>query len=283
MAHAVTVRDLLAEVSVRLGERQEAEVLVMQALAVDRAWLFAHATDAFDASALAALQGLVERRLHGEPVAYILGRRGFWTLDLKVTPDTLIPRPETERLVELALERMPGDSAWSVADLGTGSGAIALALAQERPQARIWATDVSAQALTVARENAHAHGLERVRFVQGDWCDALGDRRFDLIVSNPPYVEATDPHLSRGDLRFEPRHALASGADGLDAIRCIALRAIDHLNPEGWLLFEHGWTQGVSVRAVLSASGYREIFTARDLAARERVTGARAPGSAAAG
>lgn len=273
------LRDLLAETAGRLGARGEAELLLMHALQVDRAWLFAHATDAVDPGAAAILEGLVERRAQGEPVAYILGRRGFWNLDLRVTPDTLIPRPDTELLVELALERMPADAALSVADLGTGSGAVALALARERPRARVLATDASPKALDVARGNARVHGLGHVRFARGNWCEALGRERFDLIVSNPPYIESADPHLEQGDLRFEPRDALESGADGLDAIRKIAPGAIEHLVSGGWLLLEHGWRQGDAVRTVLSDSGYRETFTARDLESRDRVSGGRMPAS----
>lgn len=268
-------RELLAAATVRLGERHEAEWLLMHALGVDRAWLFAHATDALDAEAVARFGELVARRVAGEPVAYIVGSRGFWDLDLHVTPDTLIPRPETELLVEWALAWLPAAQALDVADLGTGSGAVALAVARERPRARVLATDASAAALAVARENARRHGLERVRFAQGDWCAALGQARFDLVVSNPPYIEATDPHLVRGDLRFEPAAALASGADGLEAIRRIVHDARDHLVAGGGLLLEHGWNQGAAVRALLETAGYADVFTAQDVEGRDRVSGGR--------
>ncbi len=248
----------------------------MHALDVDRAWLFAHALDrARRRAAWRACDALVARRAAGEPVAYIIGRQGFWSLELAVSPATLIPRPETELLVELALARMPAGSACSVADLGTGSGAIALALAHERPDARVHATDLSADALEVARGNARRLGLERVTFARGSWCAALGEERFDLIVSNPPYIEDADAHLDRGDLRFEPRSALASGADGLDALRAIAGTAHAHLRPGGWLLLEHGWRQGPAACGVLRQHGYLDVFTACDLEGRERVTGGR--------
>jgi len=213
----------------------------------------------------------VQRRRDGEPVAYITGHRGFWTLDLEVTPATLIPRPETELLVELALARMTPKA--NVADLGTGSGAIALAMARECPTASVVATDASIDALAVAERNATKHGIRNVRFAHGDWLAPLAGERFDLIVSNPPYIEADDPHLGQGDLRFEPASALASGADGLDDIRRIVAQARDHLAPGGWLLMEHGWNQGAAVRAVLSAAGYRDVLTVQDLEQRDRVSG----------
>jgi len=177
--------------------------------------------------------------------------------------------------VELALERLPRDMACRVADLGTGSGAIALALASERPQAQVVATDASVDALAVARRNAQRLGIGNVRFVQGDWLAPLTGERFALVVSNPPYIEAADPHLTQGDLRYEPAAALASGADGLDAIRRIVARAPAHLESGGWLLFEHGWNQGDAARALLRAAGYVQVFTAQDLEARDRVSGGR--------
>ncbi|HEX7113462.1 MAG TPA: peptide chain release factor N(5)-glutamine methyltransferase [Mizugakiibacter sp.] len=275
------VRTLLAEAAQRLAggaARLEAELLLAHALGKPRAWLYAHAGDAADEAAQAAFAALLARRLAGEPVAYLTGTRGFWSLELEVTPATLIPRPETELLVELALARLPEDARARVADLGTGSGAVALAIARERPQAWVFATDASAEALAVARRNAGRLGLAHVAFAQGDWCRALGDASdFDLIVSNPPYIAAGDPHLGEGDLRFEPAAALTSGVDGLDAIRSIVRDARAHLRPGGWLLFEHGYEQGAAVRALLTAAGYREVFTARDLEGRERVSGGAMP------
>ncbi|WP_267224934.1 peptide chain release factor N(5)-glutamine methyltransferase [Dyella silvae] len=265
------VRGTLADAARLLGDRLEAELLLVHVLGKPRSWLIAHATDALEATCVDAFDALVRRRLHGEPVAYITGHRGFWSLELAVTPATLIPRPETELLVELALERLQAGA--QVADLGTGSGAIALAIAHERPQTQVTATDASADALAVAQSNAVKHGITNVRFVHGDWLTPLAGQRFHMVVSNPPYIEAADPHLQQGDLRFEPPTALASGADGLDDIRRIVDDARAHLEPGGWLLMEHGWNQGEAVRAMLAAAGYHEVFTAQDLEQRDRVSG----------
>jgi release factor glutamine methyltransferase len=270
------LRQLLAAAAARLGDRAEADILLAHALGKPRSWLIAHADDPADAAGAAAFAALVERRAAGEPVAYLTGRRGFWTLDLEVTPATLIPRPETELLVELALARLPHAGAPRVLDLGTGSGAIALAIARECPHARVLATDASAAALAVARRNAQAHGLRNVALAQSDWFATLAGEHFDLVVSNPPYIAAGDPHLEQGDLRFEPAGALASGIDGLDDIRRIVDGARAQLVANGWLLFEHGWDQGAAVRGLLEAAGYREVFTAQDLEGRDRVSGGRA-------
>lgn len=274
------IRQLLADAAGQLPGvegRHEVELLLLHVLGRERSWLFAHATDAVEPATEAAFAQLLQRRIQGEPVAYLLGRRGFWTLDLAVSPATLIPRPETERLVELALERLPADRPLQVADLGTGSGAIALALASERPQAQVLATDMSAEALEVAADNARRHELVNVRFQQGSWHAALGQERFDLIATNPPYIAADDPHLALGDLRFEPATALASGADGLDDIRVIVAGAPAHLLTGGWLLIEHGWDQGPAIRALLEQAGFVEVSTAVDLEHRDRVSLGRLP------
>ncbi len=205
-------------------------------------------------------------------MAYLTGRRGFWAFDLMVSPQTLIPRPETERLVELALERASPDEDLRLADLGTGSGAVALALAHERRRARVVATDISAGALEVARANARMLGLGNLDFRQGDWLAPLAGERFDIIVSNPPYIAEGDPHLRQGDLRHEPARALASGPEGLDAIGVIVRHAPAHLHPDGWLLIEHGWEQGAAVRALLGYAGFRNVHTDRDLEGRDHVT-----------
>lgn len=252
--------------------RHEAEHLLLHVLGRDRAWLFAHGDDPLSATEAAAFEALLERREAGEPLAYLLGRRGFWTLDLQVSPATLIPRPETERLVELALERLPADRPVRVADLGTGTGAIALAIASERPQAELVATDVSEAALQIAQANAHRHEIANVGFRHGSWWAPLAGERFDLIASNPPYIADADPHLDRGDLRFEPPTALSSGADGLDAIREIVARAPSHLLPGGWLLIEHGWDQGEAIRSLLRAADFVDVATEVDLEQRDRVT-----------
>lgn len=267
------VRSWITGATARLGDRVEAEMLLLHVLRKPRSWLFAHSGEALQTDVQTAADALVERRAQGEPVAYITGRRGFWTLDLTVTPATLIPRVETELLVELALARLPVNLPLRVADLGTGSGAIALSIAFERPRTQVLATDASGDALAVARRNAQRLGFNNVSFAHGDWFAALEDACFDLIVSNPPYIEAGDPHLTQGDLRHEPAAALASGPDGFDAIRRIVAGAAAHLAPGGWLLFEHGWQQGDAARALLTAAGFAQVFTAQDLEARDRVSG----------
>ncbi|MCU1133662.1 peptide chain release factor N(5)-glutamine methyltransferase [Stenotrophomonas maltophilia] len=277
-----TLRQVVADASARLGgidARHEAELLLLHVLDRPRSWLFAHATDPLAADDQAAFETLLARRVAGEPVAYLTGRRGFWTLDLEVDPATLIPRPETELLVELALERLPPDQALQLADLGTGSGAIALALASERPRAQVLATDASTGALAVAARNAARHELGNVRFAEGghDWYAPLQGVRFDLIASNPPYIASDDPHLEQGDLRFEPSTALASGMDGLDDIRRIVDGGQAHLRPGGWLLIEHGWEQGAAIRALFEATGFVEVQTVQDLEQRDRITLGRRP------
>lgn len=272
------VRQLLVAGATRLAgdeARFEAELLLAQALGRTRAWLFAWPEFEPDEARCAEYERLIEARRAGEPVAYLTGRREFWSLDLAVTPAVLIPRAETELLVELALAKIQHEREAAVADLGTGCGAIALAIAHERSRVRVLATDASADALAVARGNAQRLGVANVEFAQGDWCAALGDRRFDVIVANPPYIEAADPHLARGDLRFEPPIALASGADGLDAIRAIVVNAGAHLHAGGWLLLEHGFDQGVRVRELLAGHGYETVTTVHDIERRERASAGR--------
>jgi release factor glutamine methyltransferase len=267
------IRTILRQATEALGDRLEAELLLAHALGVNRAWFFAHADDPSDDVTWEGFQSLVRRRVAGEPIAYITGTRDFWSLTLEVSPATLIPRADTELLVELALERLP--QAGRVVDLGTGSGAIALAIAKERPDATVFAVDASADALAVARRNAQRLGLERVTFAHGDWLAPLGNECFDLIISNPPYIESDDQHLGEGDLRFEPLSALASGPDGLDDIRRIAAASVPRLAPGGWLLLEHGWNQGKAARTILAGAGFLDTFTAQDLEQRDRVSGGR--------
>lgn len=274
---AATVQSLLREPAATALDPADAELLLAHALGRSRSWLYAHRDDPIDAVDAERFLALLARRAAGEPAAYLTGRRGFWSFDLRVTPDTLIPRPETELLVELALARIPPEApAPRLADLGTGSGAIALALAHERRRAGVIAVDVSASALDVARANAAELGLVNVAFRQGDWLAPLAGERFDLIASNPPYIAEGDPHLD--DLRHEPAPALSSGRDGLDAIRTIAREAPMHLLRDGWLLLEHGWDQGEAVRGILVAAGFADVMTDRDLEDRDRVTSGRWPG-----
>lgn len=214
---------------------------------------------------------LVKQRALGEPIAYIIGRSEFWSLPLIVSPAVLIPRPETERLVEAALEKIPLKADWRIADLGTGSGAIALALASERKKCEILATDISKAAINVARENARQLKFKQVRFYQGSWTNPLKGK-FQLMLSNPPYIDAKDSHLSKGDLRFEPRGALTPGIDGLSAIRKISGLAHPMLHSGGWLMFEHGYDQGPATRAILKDCQFSDIETVQDLAGHDRVT-----------
>jgi release factor glutamine methyltransferase len=281
-----TVQQLLSGDAARLAAalgldagsaRLEVQYLLQHVLQKPRAWLLAHPEAVPDAAQLQRYAALLQRRHGGEPIAYLLGQREFYGLNFKVTPATLIPRPETELLVELALERLAPNRAGAVLDLGAGSGAIALSVAHARPKVQVVAVDASAAALEVASENAVRLGIANVAFLHGDWYAPLADARFELIVSNPPYVAAGDPHLSQGDLRFEPASALASGADGLDDIRRIVAGARAHLVPEGWLLLEHGYDQGEAVQRLLRQVGMEQPFTACDLAGIGRVSGAKAP------
>ena len=249
----------------------DAELLLAHALGVARARLRSHPEDVPAAEAEARFLGLIARRAKGEPVAYILGRKDFWTLELSVNPAVLVPRSETELLVERALMLDPDVEA-RVADLGTGSGAIALALASARPRWRIVATDISDAALAVARANAAALGLARVELLHGDWLACLGARRFQLILSNPPYVAADDPALDQPELMREPRLALVAPEEGLAALRAIIRGAPGHLEPGGWLLLEHGATQAAAVAGALVARGFAQVRSHRDLAGRERMT-----------
>jgi release factor glutamine methyltransferase len=280
-AGARQLQETLAARNPEVTPALDAELLLAHALGASRARLRSHPEDIPPADAAARFLSLVERRAAGEPVAYILGRKDFWTLELSVSPAVLVPRPETELLVERALalhprgegisgEAIRGET--SVADLGTGSGAIALALASARPEWRIVATDISPEALAVARANAAALGLARVELIQGDWLAGLPGRRFHLLVSNPPYVAAGDPALSQPELAREPRLALVAAEEGLAALRAIIRAAPEHLEPGGWLLLEHGATQAAAVAGALVARGFAQVRSHRDLAGRERMT-----------
>jgi release factor glutamine methyltransferase len=251
----------------------EAAILLCHLLAKPRSFLYAWPDAELDPTQTARFRRLIERRLQGEPIAHIIGIREFWSLALKVSPATLIPRPETELLVERGLEIIQDLPRPRVADLGTGSGAVALAIASERPDSRICATDLSPAALQIARENADRLGLSNVEFRQGNWFEALPILPpFDLILSNPPYIPDQDPHLDQGDLPKEPRSALISGRDGLDDLRCIIGGAGDHLPPGGWLLLEHGFDQAQSVRRLLRQAGFHTVSSRRDLAGHERMS-----------
>jgi release factor glutamine methyltransferase len=248
-------------------------ILLCHALGLTRVGLITQSERALDADEARRFAALVQRRLDGEPIAYIVGQREFFGLPFEVSGAVLIPRPDTELLVELTLERLPPSG--RVLDMGTGSGAIAVALAHTRRDADVTALDVSGEALAVARRNAAANGA-RVAFLQSDWYAALdGLPPFDVIASNPPYIASGDRHLSEGDLRFEPVGALTDHADGLSALRIIVAGAVARLKPGGWLLMEHGYDQSAAVRQLLSEQGYTDVQSWTDLAGIERVTGAR--------
>ena len=252
----------------------DARALLRHVIGREEAWLISHPDEPLSAKEQEAFAKLRARRSAGEPVAYLTGSREFFSLAFKVTPAVLIPRPETELLVETALERIPVDAPWQVLDLATGSGCVAIAIARQRPRAQVTATDVSPAALAVARENAARHGVN-IEFAESDWFAALSGQRFDLVVANPPYVAEGDPHLDEGDLRFEPRNALVAGPAGLDGIEVIVEQSPRHLAAGGWLLFEHGHDQGACSRVLLTAAEYDDIATFRDLADIERVSGGR--------
>lgn len=252
----------------------EADLLLAHVLGVNRAWLFANRAQDVPPPDQQVFMELIARRSAGEPIAYLVGVREFWSLPLRVTPDVLIPRPETELLVETALRFIPPGAAWRVADLGTGSGAVALAIACERPACEVHATELSAAALAVAARNVASIAPGSVQLHHGSWLEPL-QGLFRVIVANPPYVAAGDAHLAEGDCRFEPGLALSPGPDGLAAIRRIARDALPCLEPGGLLAFEHGYDQGESARQLLRALGYRHIETGQDLEGRDRVTSGR--------
>ena len=248
----------------------ETRILLTHALGLSQVQLITQSERVVTDEEAKRLSALFQRRVDGEPIAYIVGHREFFGLSFEVSPDVLIPRPETELLVELTLQRLPRNG--RVLDMGTGSGAIPVAIAHSRPDASVTALDVSAAALTIARRNAERHKTN-IAFLHSDWYGALTDERFDIIVANPPYIVADDAHLVQGDLRFEPISALTDHADGLSALRTIIAGATLHLSPQGWLMMEHGYDQSSTVRALLTAQGFGEVQSWKDLAAIERVSG----------
>jgi release factor glutamine methyltransferase len=250
----------------------EGRVLLAHVVRRDRAWLAAHTDEELTAEQAKTFEALTRRRHSGEPIAYLTGRREFYGLDLEVTPEVLIPRPETELLVELALERIGEHDAARVLDLGSGSGAISLAIARHRQQCSVLGVDVSAKAVALARDNARRLGIANATFIGSDWFGSVPREAFAVIVANPPYVANDDIHLSEGDLRFEPQAALRGGVDGLTALRTIVAGACDFLAPEGWLLMEHGYNQAESVQALLADAGYSSVDSRRDLAGILRVS-----------
>ncbi len=271
-----TVQSLLLQARAALTESESAaldgELLLAHLLGKSRTWLHTWPEKPVSNEITTAFATLIERRKAGEPVAYLTGTQSFWSLELQVTADTLIPRPETELLVETALASIPTDQPWQIADLGTGSGAIALAIASERPETTLIATDRSEAALEMARANRDRLQLDNVTFHHGSWFEPLGEARFELILSNPPYIAEADPHLDRGDVRFEPDSALTAGEQGLNDLRAIITDAPTHLKPGGQLMVEHGYDQGNAVRSLFQQQGYDEVTTLRDLGGQERIT-----------
>ena len=267
---------VLAEARQRLVATQtdpvDADILLAFVLGQDRSYLLAYPEAILNNAQLVRFEDYITQRCAGVPVAYLMGTRDFWSLSLQVNEHTLIPRPETEHLVETALRLGAAEAELRVLDLGTGSGAVALALAQERPQWQITAADNNPLTLAMARQNAQHLGLNQVRFVLSDWFAGI-EGQYDLVISNPPYIAATDPHMAQGDLRFEPRAALVSGTDGLQAIRQIVRQTSDYLQPNGWLLLEHGAEQGKQCRVLLDKHGLINVFTDQDLAGLDRLSG----------
>lgn len=255
-----------------IDARFEAQLLLQYLLNANRAWLIAHENDTLPTDIQARFDQLVNRRADGEPIAYILGNREFYGLNLTVTAATLIPRPDTEILVDTALNKIPASTPLQILDLGTGTGAIALAIARQRPQTQVTAADASKAALEVAISNSKQLHIPNIHFLLSDWFNNLNDTLFDVIVSNPPYIENTDAHLNQGDLRFEPKSALVSGADGLDDIRRIIDGCLIHLRPQGWLMLEHGYNQAAAVADLMAQTGLVNIETFKDLGGNDRVT-----------
>jgi release factor glutamine methyltransferase len=257
--------------------RREVQILLCRALGVEQAWLLAHPESTPEGGLQERYGAMLARRLAQEPIAYILGEREFYGLLFEVTPDVLIPRPETELMVELALARVPKAAPWRILDLGTGSGCIAITLASLLPHVRVVATDLSGAALAVAGRNARRHRATNIDLRKGSWFEPVGTQRFDLIVSNPPYIAAGDPHVQQGDLRFEPAAALVADANGFGALSEIIAEAPRHLLSGGWLMVEHGYDQGTAVTQFLLASGFEDVFSRNDLAGIPRVAGGRRP------
>lgn len=274
MAQPDTVSALLQAAQAAVG-RVDARVLLRHQMQRGEAWLIAHGDDVVAAATAEKFRALIARRSAGVPVAYLTGAREFYGREFAVTPAVLIPRPETELLVELALQRLPADAACRVLDLGAGSGCIGVTVAAERPQAQVTLVDASAAALAVAGENARRWAPRNARCVASDWYVALNAERYDLITANPPYVADDDAHLQQGDLRFEPNAALAAGADGLRDLRHIIVQAPRHLRTGGWVLLEHGHDQAASCAQLLAQAGFADVFNAPDLAGIPRVSGGR--------
>lgn len=272
----MTLKYILHHAATQLAEfptpKLDAEILLSFVLNVSRSYLYSHSDERIDKEKQVIFESLLKRRIQGEPIAYIVGHQEFWSMDFEVTKDVLIPRRETELLVETVFEILPADKKCSVLDLGSGSGAIALAIAKERPHWKISGVDQSEKAIQLARKNQKHLNISNVTFTESNWFSALNKKRFDLIVSNPPYISEQDPHLNQGDIRFEPKEALISGKDGLDDILKISAEAIKHLKSNGYLIFEHGYNQSEAVKKILQKNQFMLIEARKDLSGIDRIT-----------
>lgn len=272
-----SINQIIEEASTQLQQvsdsaRLDIELLLCAVLKKERSFLHAWPEQQLQQTQLDSFRALLSQRIKGKPIAHILGERGFWSLNLKVTPDTLIPRPDTERLVELAVELTPQNAQWKILDLGTGTGAIALSLAKENPNCFITATDQSAAAIEVAKQNAKANQITNIEFIQSDWFEKIADQTFNMIVTNPPYIKENDPHLKQGDVRFEPLTALTSGEDGLNDIRVIIKESQKYLSPQGVLLIEHGYDQPEEVCQLLRSANFNNVSNYKDYNDNPRVS-----------
>lgn len=276
MEYQQWLREAVSQLQASESPRRDAEILLGFVTGKARTFILAFGETPLTGEQQEQLAGLLARRVRGEPVAHLIGEREFWSLPLFVSPATLIPRPDTECLVEQALARLPA-APCRILDLGTGTGAIALALASERPDCQVTAVDLIPDAVALAQRNADHLGIRNIEIVQSRWFSALEGQQFSLIVSNPPYIDAQDPHLAQGDVRFEPLSALVAADNGLADLHTLIKEAPRYLLPQGWLLLEHGWQQGAAVREIFARYGWQQVETCRDYGDNERLTLGRRP------
>jgi len=276
-----TISELLQKAEQRINPsdtaRLDAEILLCDVMQFNRSKIYAHPQQLIPDDKSVLFKSLIEQRRQGHPIAHLTGKKEFWSLELAISKETLIPRPETECLVETALRMIPDEVSFSILDLGTGSGAVAIAIASERPNSKIVATDINSDALDLAKENANTHQLNNIQFLFSDWYKSIPSQSFDLIVSNPPYIKQNDEHLSQGDVRFEPELALAAGADGMQAINMILENAKRYLASDAYLLIEHGYDQKSLVQDAFLKRDFRQVKTFQDLSGQDRITHGQSP------